>query len=105
MPERRSGALFQRAATVDMEARASLTWREPPTDLRPAPIVRGTRVLVDEADGPIAATVSEIWRDAGMSEVSQGWENGVGGPPARYLVTRGERRWTVPDAVVWAAPE
>jgi hypothetical protein len=102
---RRSGALFAIPAVVDLEARAALAWREPPAGRAPSLIGQGSRVLVDQADGPIAATVCEIWRDAGASEVYQGWENGVGGPPVQYRVTRGERTWTVPAAIVWPAPE
>lgn len=104
LPGRRSGVLFERAAVIDEKAEAAFEWREPPADRRPVPIGPGSRVLVDQADGPISATVSEIWRDVGMSEVSQGWENSVGGPPIHYRVTRGERTWIAPAAIVWPAP-
>jgi hypothetical protein len=103
LPHRKSGVLFQMATAPDLEARASFDWQE----LRPLGAHRpmldvGSPVIVDTSDGPVAATLTDLVRDYGMSEIPQEWETGVGGPPARFIVTRGGRTWSPRPDQVWA---
>lgn len=109
LPHRKSGVLFQVPAAPDLEARGAFNWQE----LRPLgarrPVLQvGSPVIVNTANGPIAATLDGIIRDYGMSDIYQGWENGVAGPPSRFVVVRDGRTWNPqPDQVWpdWAAAE
>jgi GNAT superfamily N-acetyltransferase len=102
LPHRKSGALFQVATAPDPEARAAFGWQE----LRPLgahrPMLQvGSPIIVDTPAGPVAATLTNLIRDYSLSAIPQGWENGVAGPPARFVVTRDERTWNPRPDQVW----
>jgi ribosomal protein S18 acetylase RimI-like enzyme len=98
---RNSGALFQRGAVTDPEARDAFTLlsaREPV----PAVVERGTPVIVTPDGIPVSATVTEATSDAGYGDSEAGWEHGTGGMPRIYVVERGAETWVAREA--WPDP-
>jgi GNAT superfamily N-acetyltransferase len=104
-PHRRSGALFQRPADADPQARAALIWQDLPARLRRPPLEPGSAVITNTPDGPVAATIARIiGPDWNAAEVEQGWETGTSGPPIDYAVTRAGRTWTPAPGQLWPDP-
>jgi GNAT superfamily N-acetyltransferase len=105
LPHRRSGALFQKAAYADPQARSALRYTQLPSPLPRPPLKPGSPVIIGTPDGPLAATIARIiGPDWAASEVTQGWETGTGGPPVGYVVTRENRTWTPPPGQLWPDP-
>lgn len=94
-PGRNSGALFQRQAEPDPEARAAFALRTA-TTTPSLPIDPGSPVIVAAADGPVAATVVEVFRDWSEDVAATRWERDSegDGPPPVYTVEREGRRFT-----------
>jgi ribosomal protein S18 acetylase RimI-like enzyme len=102
-PGRNSGALFQRRAEADPEARGAFTLTAVP-ELPVETVVEGSPVIVATGDGPVAATVTGITFDWSAGVVAAPWETGEGGPPPVYTVERGGETFTAPTSQVWADP-
>lgn len=114
VPGRRSGALFQRPAVADLEAREALPEREPPafTGDDRAALYRdtwlppGTPVITAAPGGPVAATIVDvIGPDYGAQITTRAGEFGSGRPPVMYTVTRRGHTWTVAEGSVWPDPD
>lgn len=114
LPHRRSGALFQRPAAPDPQARAALPWRQAPEvtrdDLlrlyRDTWLAPGTAVIAAAASGPVAATITEvIGPDYSTGIEDRRGQYGAGRPPVMYVVTGQGRTWTAPEGFVWPDPD
>ena len=102
---RRSGALFQKRAALDPEARAAFIWRELLVTLPRLPLALGSRVITNTPDGPVAATIAAInGPDWGYGEIEQGWEQGTSSPSVEYVVTREGRSWIPLPGQLWPDP-
>jgi GNAT superfamily N-acetyltransferase len=105
LPHRRSGALFQHPAVPDHAARDAFTWHDLPASLPRPPVDVGSPVIVRTPEGPIAATITEVFGvDGGYSEVDRGWEYATGKSPEKYIVTRDGRTWCPPLGDIWSDP-
>jgi GNAT superfamily N-acetyltransferase len=103
-PGRNSGALFQRPAVLDPEARDAFKLRAIPSQPeRPVPIRAGSQVLTDTAEGPVSVVVTQVTVDWSHGVTESGWEHGVGSPPPVYEVVRGSEAWA--SGYVWADPD
>src|ERR1700677_550828 len=97
---RNSGALFQRAAEPDPEARGAFALRESREPV-PAVLESGTQVIVTRDGIPVSATVTGTVSDGSHGVTEAGWEHGVGGPPRMYTVKRDGESWNA----WWAWPD
>ena len=105
-PNRNSGALFQRDAVTDLDARTAFTLRGAPPPTPPAALIgAGASVLVDTDAGPTSARVVQVTADWSHGITEAGWEHGEGSPPRLYVVERGGRRWTAHASEVWPNPD
>lgn len=102
-PGRNSGALFQRRAAPDLEARGAFTLLAVPEGPVPG-VAAGSPVIVATEDGPVAATVTGMSADWSLGVVPAAWETGEGGPPPVYTVERGGETFTASTSRVWADP-
>jgi ribosomal protein S18 acetylase RimI-like enzyme len=100
---RNSGALFQRQADPDLEARGALVMTAAPAEYPPTP-GRGSAVIVATPDGPVAGVVTDVSADWSMGVTVAGWANGEGGPPPIYTVEREGETFTGGVSQVWADP-